>query len=311
MDFYEDRDRSAYRPWVTVDGLRERSGFEYRSGQLMLSFCERDDVVKIETLDVSAHERRVFLARRLVLAAGVLGTARIVLRSAGARDVSLPVLCNPYVYVPCVQPSLLWRATGERRTSVVQAVLFHDPRRDNADVAQASIYSYGSLLFFRLMNEVPLALADAGPLMRALVPALTIAGVHFPEAASDSGRMCLVADASSPTGDALAVDYPQTDARRGAIREREREFVRALRLLGCWALRRVRPPMGASIHYAGCLPFSDDERPFTLSRHGRLHGRRRVYVADGSGFRYLPAKGPTFSLMANAHAVAEAALRDD
>jgi hypothetical protein len=33
-------------------------------------------------------------------------------------------------------------------------------------------------------------------------------------------------------------------------------------------------------------------------------------VADGSGMRYLPAKGLTFSLMASAHNVAEAALRD-
>jgi hypothetical protein len=27
-------------------------------------------------------------------------------------------------------------------------------------------------------------------------------------------------------------------------------------------------------------------------------------VADGSGFRYLPANGPTLTLMANAHRVA-------
>jgi hypothetical protein len=31
-----------------------------------------------------------------------------------------------------------------------------------------------------------------------------------------------------------------------------------------------------------------------------------VFVADGSGFRYLPANGHTFTLMANAHVVAQA-----
>jgi hypothetical protein len=40
-----------------------------------------------------------------------------------------------------------------------------------------------------------------------------------------------------------------------------------------------------------------------------LHGTRNVYVADGSGFKYLPAKGITFSLMANAHVTAENVLR--
>ncbi len=47
----------------------------------------------------------------------------------------------------------------------------------------------------------------------------------------------------------------------------------------------------------------------TLAPDGRLHGTANVWVADGSGFRFLPAKGVTLTLMANAHRVAEAASR--
>ena len=67
--------------------------------------------------------------------------------------------------------------------------------------------------------------------------------------------------------------------------------------------------MGASIHYAGTLPFGTGEGPFRLRPDGRLFESDHVWVADGSGFRYLPAKGLTLSLMANAHLVAQAALR--
>jgi hypothetical protein len=78
--------------------------------------------------------------------------------------------------------------------------------------------------------------------------------------------------------------------------------------LGCQPLRTIYTPQGGSIHYAGTLPFDDTGKPFTLNPSGRLSGTRRVYVGDGSGFRYLPAKGLTMTLMANAHIVAQNAL---
>ena len=76
-----------------------------------------------------------------------------------------------------------------------------------------------------------------------------------------------------------------------------------MRKLGYWSLKRVQPEMGASIHYAGTLPFGTRDNPFTLSKNGRLNGTKNIFVADSSGFTYLPAKGLTFSLMANAHRV--------
>lgn len=311
MDFYEDLDKSAFRPWITVDGLRAQPGFEYRGGQLVLRFRQKAGGVEITTFDTSTGRTRVLEARRLVLAAGVLGTARIVLRSLPpGGDQTLPVLTNPYSYIPCLLPSRLGSAPDARRTSMAQLMMFDDQQGENFDVAQASIYSYGSLMLFRLVNEAPINLVDAGILMRYLAPALLIVGLFQPESAAGAGRMRLVPDATSPTGDRLAIDYPVSAERRVAIEARERNYIRAMRMLGCYALRRVSPPMGASIHYAGSLPFSTDERPLTLSPRGRLHGGRDVYVADGSGLKYLPGKGLTFSLMANARNVAEAALRD-
>jgi choline dehydrogenase-like flavoprotein len=309
MDFYEDRDQSAFRPAHLVDRLRARPGFEYRAGKLALSFREEGERVLVESLDVRTGALEVASARRLVLAAGVLGTARIVLRSSGAgAGARLPVLCNPYAYVPCLAPRMLGSGPDAPRTSFAQAMLFHDPRGDGADVAQASLYSYGSLLLFRLVSEVPLDLRAARELMAWLSPALVIAGVHQPEPAEHAGRLWLVPDPASPTGDRLAVDYPVSAARRATLAARQRAYGRALRRLGCWPLAKVEPRMGASIHYAGPLPFSDEERPLTLARDGRLHGHRRVFVADASGLRYLPAKGLTFTLMAQAHLAAEAAL---
>ena len=43
---------------------------------------------------------------------------------------------------------------------------------------------------------------------------------------------------------------------------------------------------------------------------GRLWAAPRVYVGDSAGWRFLPAKGLTYTIMANARRVAEHLLRD-
>ena len=79
-----------------------------------------------------------------------------------------------------------------------------------------------------------------------------------------------------------------------------------LRRLGCWPLGIIEPGPGSSIHYGGMFAPSDQELPLTVARDGVLRGTRRVHVVDGAGFAYLPAKGPTLTLMANAHRIADA-----
>ncbi|MGQ0704407.1 MAG: GMC oxidoreductase [Gemmatimonadales bacterium] len=82
-----------------------------------------------------------------------------------------------------------------------------------------------------------------------------------------------------------------------------------LRWLGCRPLRCIDPGAGSSVHYAGTLPFSDRPLPLAVSPSGQLWGSRAVYVVDAAPFRYLPAKGPTLTIMANAHRVASAIAR--
>jgi choline dehydrogenase-like flavoprotein len=46
-----------------------------------------------------------------------------------------------------------------------------------------------------------------------------------------------------------------------------------------------------------------DGGELTCNAECRLRATRAVYVADGSPFPYLPAKGLTFTIMANANRV--------
>ena len=63
-------------------------------------------------------------------------------------------------------------------------------------------------------------------------------------------------------------------------------------------------PRGSSVHYAGTLPMTSDDRPNTCRPDGAVRGLERLFIVDGAAFSALPAKNVTFTLMANAVRIA-------
>ncbi|MBC7861742.1 MAG: hypothetical protein IAF38_02135 [Bacteroidia bacterium] len=302
MHFYRDAGNSAYRPGLTIDELKKKNNFSYIGNQLIISFSENEHGVSVKTFDIESKEEKIFTAKNLVLAAGALSTARIVLRSFNSEK-QISFLCNPYTYYPCLQWKMAGKKIEQNKTGMCQLSLFHDPQGTNFDVAMASLYTYRSLFLFRLLNEVPLNFRDAKELMRFLLSGIIIMGIHHPDSFSSNRFMKRMSDAGTVTKDSFKMEFVLGEEEEAKIISREKLFKSAMSKMGATALKRVEPGMGASIHYAGTLPFSKEEKELSLDLNGRLQGTKNVYVADSSGFTYLPAKGLTFSLMANAHNV--------
>src|SRR5678816_4320302 len=84
MDFWSNHGQSVYRPNLTLAELRARPNFTYRSGFLASRFAELDDnTVSVTGSRLEDDAGETWTARALVLAAGSLGTTRLVLRSLG------------------------------------------------------------------------------------------------------------------------------------------------------------------------------------------------------------------------------------
>ena len=308
MDFYADHGKSAWRPWITVDQLKKKPNFNYLAGYLVVRFVEKKGFTEVHCLQVETDKPVVFQCRTLILGTGALASARIVLRSFKNKGVKLPFLSNPYTYVPCVQPRMVGKEVEAKKLSFAQLSVFLDKDSLEEKASMASIHSYQSLLLFRIIPQVPLNLVDARILMRYLSSGMIIMGVYHPDGPTKDKYVQLMPDAGSPTGDKLNVEYAISAAEAQEFKARENTLMKAMRRMGTYPLKRINPGFGTAIHYGGTLPFSKDERPYTLSPAGRLHGTKRVYVADSSGFTFLPAQGLTFSIMANAHVVAEEAF---
>ncbi len=309
MEFWHDNSKSVYRPWIAFDKLLKHPNITGIFGKLVTSFKEKEGYTEVYCIDVETNEKQSFRCRKLILCSGVLGTARIVLRSID-KKARLPLLCNPYAYVPMLNLSRLGSVPEQRKNGMGQLVVYYDRLKDNSDVSMAALFTYRSLLLFRLIKETPLNFADGRLLQQYLMPAYVIAGIHHSEQYGDRKYIELHPDGSSPTSDKLFAEYILTKDEDEAVKEKEKAFFKTLRSLGCLPISRLNPGNGSSIHYAGSLPFSDTDRPLTTSIDGRLHGTHSVFIADGSSFRFLPAKGISFTLMANAERVASNSLRN-
>lgn len=310
MEFWHDNAKSVYRPWVAFDKLLQRQNITAVWRKLVLRYEEKEDHTVVYTIDVDSGEEHTYKCKKLVLCSGVLGTARIVLRSTDKRA-RLPLLCNPYAYVPMLNWSRLGKVPEQRKNGMGQLVLYYDRLKDNSDVSMAALFTFRQLLLFRLAKETPLNFADARLLQQYLMPAFVIAGIHHSEQYGDRKYVELHPDNLSPIGDKLFAEYLLTNAEESAVKEKESAFFRTLRGMGCMPISRLNPGNGSSIHYAGTLPFSEEGKTFTTAIDGRLHGTRSVFIADGSSFRFLPAKGISFTLMANAERVAANSLTAD
>lgn len=312
MSFWSDANKSAYRSWITIDELLQKPNFTYHKKCLVTKFKEHEDGgVEVFVKKTDTNEEQIFKCKKLILSPGVLGTARIVLRSFDDINKRLPIICNPYSYIPCLQWRRLGKKIEQNKTSFAQLVLYIDENKDNFDVGMAALFSYRSLLLFKLIKETPLNFADARIIMQFLHSSFTIAGIHHPDKGSDTKFISMKKAATSFTGDVLTGQYILSEDELRINSTREKKIRKALKKLGCLPLKTIKTPLGGSIHYGGTLPFDESGALFTISKSGKLGGTKNVFVTDGSGFKYLPAKGLTLTLMANAYRVAKKVLEHE
>jgi len=309
-DFYSDADKSLWRPWITIDELKRQPNFKYIDNRLVLSFDESNGVVTIKTLDVTNNKIATYSCKKLILAGGALGTARIVMRSQGGIGTKVPILSNPHSYVPAIQPRFFGKGYENNKLNMGQVSYFIDPAGNDSDLTVASSYGYQSLMLFRIISQIPFNFADARLLSRFILPGLIVMIVQHPDYQSKDKYLRLAKDDNSATGDKLEAHYSLTKQVEATWDKREKKLTSLMRKLWTFPIMRIKTEHGSGIHYAGTLPISKEPKPLHIGQDGNLHGTQNVFIADSSGFNYLPGKGLTFTIMANAHAVANKAMED-
>jgi hypothetical protein len=309
LDFYENEGYSAFRPKHLIQKLTEQGQIQYLNNWLVLKFEEHENYISIHCLHTESYETNRFYAKKLILASGTLGTARIVLRSKESSQ-QLPILCNAYTYMPMIYMPCIGVKHDGQQSGFAQLALFYDKYGDHSDVTMASVYNYRSLLNFRILKQMPLNVVHGEQFLKLILPSLFIAGIFHPVSFNNHNYIQLKKE-DSITGDQLHSHYEYSQSELEDYKQSEKIISSSFKKLKCMPLKKVRTPLGGSIHYSGSLPFKSTDEHYSINPNGKLGGFKHIYIADGSGISYLPGKGLTLTLMANAYQVALNALKND
>jgi len=297
MEFWQPGIPWIYNPVFTLDRLVREGRVSYTGNHLVRSWSRKEGRLEVEAENVETGERVVFSCRKLVLAAGAVGSARLVLQTKKDFRTRLALLDNPALQFPFVIPGRVGCGLETDAFGLTQLNMIYDlPGEDQP--LQGSLLELTSPARAEFFSRFPWAARDNLRLIRYVLPAMVVLQVFFPTDRKRAASLRLREDGTLEVkGTGRPVDAGW-----------KKEIVRIFRHLGAYSSPSlvVDVPEGHSIHYAGTLPMKENpDGPYACTRNGELHDEPDVYVADGAACPSLAAKNVSFTLMANAMRIAD------
>ena len=305
---------SIYTPSVTLRECLTYPNCTYLPN-LYVSHFDYDENGRVRCLigeSAPDRQRRTVEGDTFVLAAGNLSSCKIYLDSIFRRTGEIVKLTglmdNRQVLVPFINLRMIGKRYDPLNYQYQQLAVGLEADRPE-EYVHGQITTLKSTLAHPIIQSIPLDLKTAIFMFRNLHASLGIVNLSFPDTRRDTNYLTLQPEPGGGRA-RLIINYTAAASERTVMKRAVRRVKKLL-----WALRCVVPPgmvhvrpMGASVHYAGTLPMSTQRQPHTMSKDCQSHTFENLYIVDGAGFPFLPAKNVTFSLMANAVRVAETAF---
>jgi choline dehydrogenase-like flavoprotein len=287
-----------YNSADTVRELRAEKNFTYQRDVIVTKLRENSEKVFVEGFHRETRAPLAFEADRVYLAAGVIPTAQILLRSQNAYDQPLTLRDSQYFLFPL----LLARRTRDVQTETLYTLSQLFIELQNPKISRRSvhlqIYSYSDIIGQAVRKSL-------GPLKmfaRRLEERMLVVQGFLHSDESPAIKMQLKRDGEK---DFLQLDAQPNPESRRTVKKVLRELLSQTRRLG----GIVVPPMlqlaepGRGFHSGGSIPMRENPQKFESDTLGRPHGWSRVHAVDASVLPSIPATTITFSVMANAHRI--------
>ncbi len=274
-----------------------------RLGRRVVRFEERADHVEVAMVDATGREAETVRCSRLLLGAGAVESARIVVRSLAPRTRSIELLRTAGAILPLAS---LRRIPSDWPETNTQSNVFLEimdpavsPHWVHTQISPANELILRKLQLHGHGRDAPRARLRWAGLERL---AYALVNLH-----SDHGSRYVMTLEDPTHGGAARTEivYPE-DHRRHVLRATS--AVR--RILRGAGLRSIRPleqdsADGIGYHLGGSLPMRTElAHPTATDPAGRPYGCRRVHVIDASVLPSLPGTTIGLLVLANAHRIA-------
>ena len=286
--------------WSSEQTLREltRAGLvEHRPGAVVERFEERSGSVRLHL-----RTREVLEADIVFVAAGALGTTRLVLASLEEYDRDVKLLDSAYYTFP----ALKWKGSRVARgNTLAQVFLEIDDPTMSPNPVHLQVYGYNDLMLRAASTRLHLPESTAARVLAPVLARLLFVQGYLHSDESPGARAWLGRDG------ALHLQGRVGDTRERVARviSKVRSLRRELRLDPIAPMLRIWPP-GKGFHIGGSFPMRHRPEALETDLHGRLAGLENVHLVDSSIFPTIPARTITLAVMANAHRIAWESVGD-
>jgi choline dehydrogenase-like flavoprotein len=296
-----------YSSQQTLGGLEASSKVSYVRGVVVKSIEEEEACVRIhaQKLDGSPCS---FEGERVFLAAGILNTTTIILRSQKLYDHPVDILDSQYFLFPMLQAAATPGVTEEELHTLCQTFIEIKDANVSPHTVHLQIYSYNDYLGEVLRQKLGI-LAHGVPIDMILRRLLLVQGFLH---SSHSGKIVATLKRSG-SSDALTLEPIVNSATKKKIKlviRKLRRLVTSTCALPFASLVEISEP-GRGFHSGGSFPMAHAPGPGQSDRVGRPHGMARTHVVDSTIFPSIPAPTITLTVMANAYRIGQEVAMTD
>jgi hypothetical protein len=299
LEFFKPNIPASYNPSYTISPILNQDNICYKKNHLVLSYEEKENYVEVRARNLTDNSIVTYQCHRLILSAGPINSAKIVLSSNNDSSSQLPILDNPISFIPLMALKWLGGTYPNKFFGGANLNIVYDGPITEHPV-QMSFYSPHGALRSDLLFDAPLPFLGSLFSSRSILPSLGIIQVFYHDEPSLSNYLSLNNDGS------LKIEY--SPKKLGSL---EKFLITSFRKIGLWghsALCRY-PIAGSCYHYAGTLPMTDSpSEKYQTDTQGKLYNSNRVHIVDASLFPFLPAKNHSFTVMANAMRIASSLI---
>jgi choline dehydrogenase-like flavoprotein len=290
-----------YNSEDTIRELQKNPNFTYQPDVVVTRLRESSTRVVIDGVHRVSREPFAAEAGRVYLAAGVIPTTQILLRSQSLYDHTVRLKDSQYFLIPLA----LTRSAGDVRHELLHTLSQLFVEIFDSQISPHSIhlqvYSYNDLIGSAVRKTFdPLA----GPLeflARSLERRLLIVQGYLHS--NHSSRIALTLKKGEP--DRMQLKAEPNSETKPMIHRVIRKLLRHAMHFGAVPVSPMLQiaDAGRGFHSGSSFPMSANPAAMQSDTLGRPHGWSRVHIADASALPDIPATQITFSVMANAHRI--------
>jgi choline dehydrogenase-like flavoprotein len=287
----------------TLRRLQRDPRFSYQPDIIVTAVRESGSSVAIEGYNRLTREPINTEAQRVYLAAGVIPTTHILLRSRALFDQAVWMKDSQYFLLPLALTRNAGAVRKESLHTLSQLFIEILDQDISPHSVHLQIYSYNDLIGQAVSKMFGPLARPLDFLVRVLENRLLIVQGYLHS--DHSPRIGVVLKKGAAGGDSLELTAQPNPQTRPIIKRVVRKLLRHARQLGAVAL----PPMlqiaepGRGFHSGGTFPLRRDPAALETDLLGRPQGWQRVHAVDATVLPSIPATTITFSAMANAHRI--------